>query len=285
MITVFTPVYNRAHTITRLYESLCRQSSKNFEWVIVDDGSSDDIGPLIGKFISEDKVRIKFVCQTNGGKHRAINTGIKVAKGEFFIIVDSDDYITDDAIEWIELSVEEIRDDSYFAGIAGLKLDHNGTKIGEGVDFGIIDANAIDIRLRHNVRGDLAEVFKTEVLRQYPFPEFNDEKFCPEALVWFRIARKYKLRYYYKGIYVCEYLPDGLTAKITQLRMKSPCATMTYYAEHFHDAIHLKWKLKAATNFWRFNYAPYSSKYDMMSLTSLVCWIPGKLMQLLDKYK
>lgn len=285
MITVFTPVYNRAHTITRLYESLCRQSSKNFEWVIVDDGSSDDIESLIRNFIKENKIKIKFVRQSNGGKHRAINTGVEEAQGEFFFIVDSDDYITEDAIEWIELSVEEIRNDSRFAGVAGIKLDHNGTKIGNGDDFGIIDANAIDIRLRHNIMGDLAEIFKTEILRQYPFPEFEDEKFCPEALVWFRIARKYKLRYIYKGIYICEYLPDGLTAKIIRLRMDSPRASLIYYSEHFHDSIPFKWKLKAAINFWRFKYVPYSSLYNMKSFISLMCWFPGKLMQLSDKYK
>lgn len=284
-LTVFTPVYNRAYIISHLYQSLCRQSCKDFEWLIVDDGSTDNLASLVKQFIAEDKVNIRYIHQENGGKHRAINRGVREARGDFFFIVDSDDYISDDAVEWIIHTAQLIKDNDEFAGLSGIRIKPDGTKIGGGGDFGYIDSSAIDIRLRYGIRGDLAEVFKTPILRQFPFPEIPGEKFCPEALVWFRIARKYKLRYAHKGIYICEYLPDGLTARITRLRRESPAASMTFYAEHFHDRIALLWRLKAAINFWRFSLAPYKRKYHMMSPLSLLCWLPGKLMLLFDKRK
>lgn len=281
-ITIFTPVYNRAYIISQLYHSLCRQTSKDFEWLVVDDGSTDDIDNLMAQFQAERKIQIHYIKQQNGGKHRAINRGVKEAHGELFFIVDSDDYLTDDAVEWIHHTTELIANDDRFAGLSGIRITPGGSKIGGGGDFGNIDANAIDIRLHHGVVGDLAEVFKTDILRQYPFPEFDGEKFCPEALVWFRIARHYMLRYCHKGIYVCEYLGDGLTAKIVQLRRKSPQASMLFYSEHYHDSIPVVWKIKAAINFWRFQLAPYSKRYKMTSLLALLTWLPGKAMALFD---
>lgn len=284
-ITIFTPVYNRAYIITQLYESLCNQSCRDFEWVIVDDGSTDGIENLIDRFREEKRIDIRYFKQQNGGKHIAINRGVKEARGEFFFIVDSDDYLTKDAVEWISHNATLIRDNDDFAGLSGIRIRPDGSKIGGGGDFGNIDANAIDIRLRYGVTGDLAEIYKTDVLRKFTFPKFDNEKFCPEALVWFRIARHYKLRYCHKGIYVCEYLPDGLTAKITRIRRNSPCASMTFYSEHFHDKISVIWKLKAAINFWRFALAPYKRSYKMLTPLSLMAWFPGQIMRLLERHK
>lgn len=284
-LTIFTPTYNRAYILKNLYNSLCEQTSKDFEWLIVDDGSTDNTDDLVRSFINERKIRIRYLRQANSGKHIAINKGVSNASGKLFIIVDSDDVITRDAVEWIIQTGSLIIDRQDIAGLSGIRIDGDGIKIGGGSDFGIIEANAIDIRLKYGVVGDLAEIFKTDLLKQFPFPEFDDEKFCPEALVWFRIARKYKMRYCYKGIYICEYLPDGLTAKITKLRRNSPIASMTYYSEHFHDKIPIVWRLKAAINFWRFKLAPYKKEYDMLSPLSLACWLPGKIMQLSDSKK
>lgn len=282
-LTIFTPVYNRAYIISNLYESLCRQTDSDFEWLVVDDGSDDNIEDLISGFICEHKISIRYIKQVNGGKHTAINRGVQEARGLYFMIVDSDDYLTDVAVEWIRHTSLLITEDSRFAGLSGIRIQPDGKKIGGGGDFGNIDANAIDIRLKYGVVGDLAEVFKTDVLRKFPFPVFNSEKFCPEALVWNRIADSYILRYCHKGIYVCEYLPDGLTARITRLRMNSPCASMTFYSELFHKRISPVWKFKAAINFWRFSFAPYKREYRMLSLFSLIAWLPGYVMRLIDK--
>lgn len=285
MLTIFTPTYNRAYIIDKLYLSLCNQTCSDFEWLIVDDGSTDNTEDLISKYIAENKIKIRYRKQANGGKHRAINYGLNLAKGELFFIVDSDDHLSEDAVEWITKTAEPIRDDENFAGLSGIRVTPSGEKIGGGLDFGIIDSDAINIRLKHHISGDLAEVYKTKILRQYPFPTFDKEKFCPEALVWNRIAQKYSLRYCHKGIYICEYLPDGLTAKITNLRRKSPKASMTYYSEFAHTDIPFAQKVKANINFWRFKLSEYQPHYRMISLLGILTYIPGTIYKYLDSKK
>ncbi|MBD5418819.1 MAG: glycosyltransferase family 2 protein [Bacteroides sp.] len=281
-LTIFTPTYNRAYLLQNLYKSLSTQTNMDFEWIIVDDGSTDNTKDLVDKWIKKKTVKIKFFQQENGGKHRAINKGVKEAKGDLFFIVDSDDTLTSDAVEWITRESNEIIHNPDFAGISGIRITPDGKKIGGGSDFGTIDCNSIEIRLKYHISGDMSEVYKTSVLKEFPFPEIKGEKFCPEALVWFRIARKYKMRFIHRGIYVGEYLPDGLTAKITRIRRESPIASSTFYAEHFHDSISLKWKFKAAINFWRFQRAPYNRIYRMLNPLSLLGWLPGKIMRWKD---
>lgn len=252
MITVFTPTYNRKYILGELYDSLCKQTCRDFEWLIVDDGSTDETEDLVSSFIAEQKIVIRYINQINGGKHRAINIGLKEAKGEIFFIVDSDDALVPNAIERILYYFETINSKNDFAGICGLKAYFSGEKVGGEADFEILDCNSIDFRFKYNMKGDMAEVFKTDILRKYSFPEIEGEKFCPEALVWNRIAREYKLRYFNEKIYLCDYLPDGLTAKIVKLRMQSPEASKIYYSELFHTKIPLAQKIKAAINYWRF---------------------------------
>lgn len=285
LLTIFTPVYNRAYIISQLYESLCRQTCKDFEWLVVDDGSTDNIDKLMNKFISESKINIRYFKQPNGGKHRAINRGVREASGELFFIVDSDDHLTDDAVDWISRTYCPIKTENSLAGLSGIRIRPNGDKIGGGTDFGSIDANALDIRYKYHITGDLAEIFKTDILRVHPFPEFDGERFCPEALVWNRIARTHSLRYCYKGIYVCEYRPDGLTAKITSIRHKSPKASVTFYSELYHSAIPLAQKMKAAINFWRFSGLRRSiyHGHKMLNPLSTLAIIPGLLFRLKDK--
>lgn len=285
LVTVFTPTYNRAYRLESLYKSLCNQTNDDFEWLIVDDGSTDNTTALVRGWQNEGRVDIRYIYQENGGKHRAINQGLREAKGKYFFIVDSDDYLTTDAIEWIKTTYSEIDNDNSFAGISGVRVYNDGTKVGGGDDFGVIDADALEIRLKYHVKGDMAEIYKTEILRQFPFPEFDNEKFCPEALVWNRIAVQHKLRYVHKGIYVCEYLNDGLTSKIIRIRRNSPLASMMYYSELFHANIALIWKFKAGINFWRFALAPYDYSYKMLNLISILCWLPGHAMRFLDQRK
>lgn len=254
MITIFTPTYNRAYIIHNLYESLCRQTCKDFEWLIVDDGSTDNTRDLIQLFQKGNKINIRYIYKDNGGKHTAINRGVEAAKGELFFIVDSDDYTTDDAVEWIIKTAKPILNDNRFAGISGLRITPNGEKIGGGEDFGVIDADALAIRYHHHVSGDLAEVYKTSILQQYPFPEIPGERFCSEGLIWARIAQKYILRYVYKGIYICEYLNDGLTYNRVKCRRESPTYSMLLYSEGVNNnLIPIKERLKYAILFWRYS--------------------------------
>ncbi|MBQ7856522.1 MAG: glycosyltransferase family 2 protein [Alistipes sp.] len=252
MVTVFTPTYNRAYILPQLYESLCRQTSKNFEWLVVDDGSTDNTEELFKVFVAEQKIVVRYYKHPNGGKHRAINAGVKLAEGELFFIVDSDDYLTNDAVAWIESRYADIRGDETFAGLSGFRQTSSGERIGGELSFDYLDCSALDLRMRYHVAGDMAEIYRRDVLREFPFDEIEDEKFCPEALVWNRIALRYKVRWINYGIYVCEYLPDGLTARITRIRMKSPQSAKRYYAELYRMPIPFMQRVKAAINFWRF---------------------------------
>ena len=254
-ITILTPTYNRASLLPRLFDSLLRQTNKDFEWIVVDDGSTDDTREVVANLKEKcgGAFPMGYVYKANGGKHMAINIGAERARGELLFIADSDDLLTDDALETVENSWHDISDDKSFAGIAGLDITMDTREvIGSGLPQEHIDCNAIDIRYRHHVTGDMKEVFRTEVLREFPFPEFAGERFCPEQLVWFRMARRYRLRYINKPIYIADYQPDGITAGITRAKMRNPSASMLTYAELTECPVPFLVKVKAAINFWRF---------------------------------
>lgn len=224
-ITVFTPTYNRAYIIRNLYESLRRQSFKDFEWVVVDDGSTDDTESLFVDLSSRDNgFPIIYKKTENGGKHRAINKGVELAHGELFFIVDSDDYITDDALEKIvevENSIPQEEKKS-FAGVCGLRAHNLNKNIGQTFEGKYLDITMLE-REKHSITGDKAEVFYTHILKQYPFPEFEGEKFLTECIVWDKIASDgYKLRFFNHKSIICNYLEDGLTAKYWKLMRENP---------------------------------------------------------------
>lgn len=255
MITIFTPTYNRAYRLPDLYKSLQRQNCKDFEWLVVDDGSTDNTSELFEQWQVEEKTfSIRYFKQPNGGKHRAVNRGVKEAKGELFYIVDSDDILPSKSIETIIHYYNQIKDNIQFAGVCGLRAYHNGERIGGERNFGILDCTSLDFRYKYCIKGDMAEVIRTHVLKEFPFPEVEGEKFCPEALIFNRIATKYKLRYFYEKVYLCEYLEDGLTASIVRVRMKSPQTSTQYYSELFYMPIPFIQRIKAAINYWRFAY-------------------------------
>lgn len=258
MVTVFTPTYNRAHLLDKLYSSLLTQSIKDFEWLIVDDGSTDQTEIVVEKFIKDETLNITYYKQKNGGKHRAINKGVELARGWLFFIVDSDDYLADNAIEFI---INNMQDIGRFAGLSGRRANFEGITIGSS-NFSVpIEASAIDFRFRYKIIGDMAEVFKTSVLREYSFPEFEGELFCPEALVWNRISRTYDMLWFPNIIYYCEYIVGGLTDSIFEVRRKSPMSAILYYSELMKMPIPCTQKIKANINYWRF------SKYTRLGFT------------------
>lgn len=252
MITILTPTYNRGHLLGKLYQSLLKQDFEDFEWVIVDDGSSDSTTDIVERFILDKKIIISYIKQSNGGKHRALNRGVIGSKGELILIVDSDDSLPKDSLSVINRYYLEIKDNPLIGGVCGLMAHHDGTIIGERNALSPMDISSIEMRYKYAFTGDVCEVFKAEVLREFPFPEIENEKFCPEALVWNRIAQKYKLHFFDHVIYYRDYLDGGLTSKIVRIRMNSPIASMMCYAELNQLDIPFKEKLKAAINYWRF---------------------------------
>lgn len=217
MLTILTPTYNRAYTLGKVYESLLHQTDKSFEWVIVDDGSTDDTRQKVAKWLAktDNPFVIRYYQQKNGGKHRAVNVAVSKAKYEFCFIVDSDDYLHKEAVGKIMKWISDVGDNKQIAGVAGLKAYSDGKKVG-GYPTLEAKANYIEAsnleRKKYNLLGDKAEIYRTEILKKYPFPEIPNEKFMTEAVVWDKIAADgYYLRWYDEIIYYCEYIDDGLT--------------------------------------------------------------------------
>ena len=255
-VSILTPTYNRGDLLLRLYKSILQQSYRNFEWVIIDDGSTDDTRNIVeGKILNDvgrKGLNVRYIYKDNGGKHTAVNMGVRLANGELIFIADSDDMLPDNAIETIINEWMGIKDKSKFAGICGLDASFDGKIIGSGLPAETIDSTSIDVRFNKGVTGDMKEVFLKSVLLEFPFPEVPEERFCPEVLVWNRIATRYKLRYINKIIYLAEYQPGGITSYITQVRMRSPIATTTTYAEMLKYDVPLLEKVKSAVNYFRF---------------------------------
>lgn len=286
MITVFTPIYNRGYIIHKLYESLCRQSFTDFEWIVVDDGSTDNTKALIQSFIAEEKINLRYFYQQNAGKHIAINRGVQEAHGDLFFIVDSDDYLTDDALEKMSFYYEQIKEDPRFVGVSGVRATPDGKRIGGELDFHVKDCNILDFGFKYEYTGDMSEAYKTSIMRKFPFPEIPDERFCGESLIWNRIAQVGVLRYTAEKWYIGEYREDGLTASITKVRMKSPKYAMLLYSEQSKYNIPLKHKIKSIINFWRFSFnskISLSDKIKMIGSLGLIFWPLGFLMHVNDK--
>ena len=231
-ITVCTPTYNRAHLLNKLYTSLKKQNYNSFQWIIVDDGSTDDTEAVVNEFIKENNINIRYIKKKNGGKHTALNIGIDNAEGELFWIVDSDDYIIDDALKYIWNKWCELKDKKDFAGLSALRGYENKKVIGTTVNEEYIDADVLTYRYKYRVLGDKSEVYRTDILKKYKFPEYREEKFLTEAVVWNRIANDgYKIRWFNKVIYICEYLEGGLTNTSDKNIMDSWQGTTLYYKE------------------------------------------------------
>lgn len=213
-MTILTPTYNRAYIIKKAFDSLCRQTNFDFEWIIIDDGSTDDTEILVSSWLERKlPFKLRYYKQANGGKHRALNRGVQEAKYDYVLILDSDDHLTDDAVEKVHNWIKNIEGKDDFVGVSGLRgwINKDGPIGGAGNGSEYIDAKNTE-RRKYNLSGDKAEVYKTEILKKYPFPEFEGEKFLSEHVVWDTIAKAgYKIRWFNEVIYKCEYLEDGLT--------------------------------------------------------------------------
>lgn len=231
--TVCTPTYNRRELLEDLYISLKEQTCYDFEWIVVDDGSTDDTEDYITNLIENEKsFDIKYLNQVNGGKHRAVNKGIDIATGNVFAIVDSDDKLVKDAIEKIKYAFLEISsEEKKFAGVAFQKGKREDEAIGTTFKGKFIDAMSIE-RQKFNISGDKFEVFYTDILKQNKFPEIDGEKFMTEAVLWTRIASQgYIIRWYNSVIYIANYLEGGLTDGIERQIAQSPRGYSLYISE------------------------------------------------------
>jgi glycosyltransferase involved in cell wall biosynthesis len=250
--SIFTPTYNRAYRLPKLFESLQKQEFVDFEWIVVDDGSTDNTAGLIEQCKQEAKFSITYIKTENGGKHRAINKGVNLAKGEWFVVVDSDDWLVDDALRlicdrWNNLSkLEQNGCHSIFA----LKMYPNGNIIGEKFPSYKKMSSLFDIA---GIRGDKFFMFKTQYFKQFPFKEFVGEKYIAEGSVYIKYAQAFEKAYLINvPLRVCEYLSDGLTAKSNHLRRESINSSLYTYLTCLRFSRKRSLRIRAIINYHRF---------------------------------
>ena len=194
--TVFTPAYNRAHTIDRVYNSLKAQTYRDFEWIVIDDGSKDNTRELVASWKAEADFPITYKYQINSGRHVAFNRAVEIAKGELFFVIDSDDGFLPESIEIMLKAWEDIPDNERagFTGVVTRCQYEDGRPCSPAFTSDPLDTNALDLRFKHKIKGELWGFHRTLVMKAYPFPEDRSLRYVPEDLIWDDIARKYKIR-------------------------------------------------------------------------------------------
>lgn len=216
MITIFTPTYNREKNLHKLYESLNNQTIFEFEWIVIDDMSNDETEKVVCDWQKENKkFKITYQKVPHGGKHRAINKAVQLAQYEWFFIVDSDDYISNDAVEKIISWIKKVDLSSKIAGVVGSRYEIRRKQALSIPSILILNPGLRCYNHERSFYGlecDKAEVYRTDILKKFPFPEYDNEYFVTEAVVWDKISYAgYSLLFYPDIIYYCEYQEDGLT--------------------------------------------------------------------------
>lgn len=251
-LTVFTATYNRGHLIAQLYHSLLRQSCFDFEWLVIDDGSQDHTPQLFEQWLAaEHPFPIRYYRQDNQGLIRALNRGVQLAQGEYFAKIDSDDYVVDDFADNFSKWLPGIADLKDVYAVAGLRITPNGTPLkGAWPTFigktPFVDATDLQ-RKEFGLDADMCEAWRTEVLRQHPFPVWPGEKFAPEQIVFHQIALEgYKIRWYPVAMSVCEYQEGGLTKGASRLERENPMGYAMMYNQRINCVSSFKDKCQAA---------------------------------------
>jgi glycosyltransferase involved in cell wall biosynthesis len=245
-----------------VYKSLLEQTFRDFEWLIVDDGSTDGTETLVKQWQQEAEFPIRYYWQPNSGKHVAFNRAVERAMGELFVGLDSDDWLAPNALERMLHHWQSIPPDlrEGYVGVAGLCAYSDGKIVGTSFPQDVFDADAVTIRTLYRVEGDKFGMNRTDVLRQFPFPE-DLGRFVTEAIVWRRIARQYKERYVNEIFAYKEYQEGGLTdrgnpLRALRLRVESAPAmrlAAREFAEMPHGMVPLRGRLKAYANFVRWS--------------------------------
>ncbi|MBW8198584.1 glycosyltransferase family 2 protein [Flagellimonas abyssi] len=222
-ITIFTPTFNRAYCLHQCYNSLVSQTNKDFIWLIIDDGSTDNSKELIASWIKENKIEIRYQYQSNQGMHGGHNTAYSLIETPLNICIDSDDFMPNNAVELILEKWESIKDKPQFAGIVGLDADKTGNIIGTRFPEHLEETTIYDIYNKHKVKGDKKLVYRTEVIKQYPkYPIYEGERFVPLGYLYQLIDQDYKL-YPVNEVYcIVEYMPDGSSLNMLKQYRRHP---------------------------------------------------------------
>jgi glycosyltransferase involved in cell wall biosynthesis len=248
MLTIFTPTYNRAYTLHLCYDSLKKQTCKDFIWLIIDDGSTDNTKELVEGWMSENEVPIRYHYQENKGMHGAHNTAYELIETELNVCIDSDDYMPNDAVEKIT-SFWRKNGSNKYAGLVGLDASPSGKVIGTRMPDNLKQSTLSDLYAKHKVKGDKKLVYRSELTRKTPpYPMFKGEKYCPLSYKYILIDQEYPLLVMNEILCHVEYLADGSSMNIIMQYKKNPRSFSFFrkvamehapsFKERFRESVH-----------------------------------------------
>lgn len=292
LLTVFTPTYNRGHLIHQIYESLLAQDYYNFEWLVIDDGSQDQTQSLFDTWLKKDNpFEIRYYRQENQGLIRTLNRGIALAKGQYFSKIDSDDYVVPDYAKNIREWTSTIENENDIYAVSGVRVTPDGHPLKGKWPLipdipGYVDATDLE-RSQYDLDADMCEAWRTEVLRRYPFPVWDNEKFAPEQIVFNQIALDgFKIRWYPVAMSVCEYQEGGLTKGARKLEIENPMGYAMMYNHKMKYEIPFKQKLRCAMQCIALSIVGHNPNYvfkSNMPVATFLMLVPGMILSVRRK--
>ncbi|MBY9063467.1 glycosyltransferase family 2 protein [Sphingomonas yunnanensis] len=244
--TIFTATYDRAGTLERLFDSIARQTYRGFEWLVVDDGSTDATPALLAGLAARAAFPVRYFRQPNGGKHVAFDRGVREARGALFLTIDSDDELLPDALATLAATWHAIpaRERAHFTGVTGRCVDQHGSLVGAPVARSPVDSDSAEATFILGWTGERVGFHRTEVLRAHPFPRGVESRFIPEGRVWLDIARRYKTRFIETPVRVFH---DHDAPRLSALdRVQRAPGDLEYYRFALNHYAHWWWRAPGA---------------------------------------
>lgn len=226
-ITIFTPTYNRSNTLDRLYNSLVKQTNASFVWLIVDDGSIDDTELKVLRWKNEKSIQIHYHKQENRGKSFAHNVGVSLTRTELFTCVDSDDYLTENAVSVILDAYQKFHKNDLI-GMIAFKTLENSVLVTKFSNNDITHTTLYNAYNKYGLGGDAMLIYRTEIINQFAFPIFDNEKFVPEAYLYDKLDQTGEMYIIKESLYICEYLQDGYTNNLVNTLLNNPNGYIQY---------------------------------------------------------
>ncbi len=301
--TIFTPTFNRRHTLPAVFESLLAQTYKDFEWIIVDDGSTDATGELVASWQKRAWFPIRYLYQQNSGKHIAINVGIGEARGELFLTLDSDDRCVPTALARLKYYWDTIPKDQRegFSAVTALCMDEGGQIVGDRFPVNVLDSDPLETQYRYKLKGDKWGFQRTDVFRQFPFLSDSGFSFMLEGIVWNAIARRYKTRFINEALLIVGSTYQGHELRLSKGRLMDPGyakGMALWHAGVLNNDIKWFWHapvkfLRSAVHYVRFSKEAGPGAWKRHSvvwtlsgrLLTLFAWPAGQLVCLLDRQR
>ena len=248
-LTVFTPTFNRAYCLHQVYESLIIQKNKDFLWLIIDDGSSDNTREKIKTWHNENLMEIQYIYQENRGMHSTYNTAYENCHTELIVCIDSDDFLGENAIEKI-ISFWQKKGSEKFAGLVGLDADFKNKIIGKKFPENLKSSTLEDLYQKYKIPGDKKLVYRTDVVRKYPkYPSFEGENFVPHGTLFVQIDKDYELLLLNEILVNVQYQTDGSSLNIFKQYIRYPKGFRYSRLIEMRHSSYLKVRFKAAIHY------------------------------------